>query len=315
MPRVPRYFKAGSGNAAVRMNYSYSAFGLNIGSEIALPELMDGNGPVDVIIRLGKVDPPNEAKAKGPFFQATSDDVHLCRNGVARVLVHKGKEIVVDLDPDAKPISVRFLILSAAMASILHQRGLLVLHASAVEIDGAGIIFLGSPGSGKSTIAAAMHSRGRRVLSDEVVAVLSGEPRVLSGIPLIRLVQESAIYLGQNPDCMQRLSPGEDKMAYPAKRDFLAQGLPLKGIYVLEEDQMNQIEPLGPQEAFPEIVRNTYTAGLIEANGATGASDHLKGCASIVSKVPVKRLRRGRGLDQIQDLLDMVERDIAGMAN
>lgn len=299
------------------MNYSYFAFGLNIGSEIALPELMDGNGPVDVIIRLGKVDPPHEAKAKGTFFQATSDDVHLCRSGLARMLVHKGKEIVVDLAPDAKPISVRFLILSAAMASILHQRGLLVLHASAVEIDDAGIIFLGSPGSGKSTIAAAMHSRGHRVLSDEVVAVqlTESDPQILSGIPLIRLVQESAIYLGQNPDHMQHLSPGEDKMAYPAKRDFLAKGLPLKGIYVLEEDQLNQIEPLGPQEAFSEIVRNTYTAGLIEANGATGASDHLKGCASIVSKVPVKRLRRGRGLDQIQDLLDMVEKDIAGMAN
>jgi serine kinase of HPr protein (carbohydrate metabolism regulator) len=54
---------------------------------------------------------------------------------------------------------------------LLQQRGRLVLHASAVTVDLGVVAFMGGPGWGKSTMAAAMYARGHSIVADDVTAV------------------------------------------------------------------------------------------------------------------------------------------------
>lgn len=49
-----------------------------------------------------------------------------------------------------------------------HAHRYLILHAAAIEKDGCGVILPAPPGSGKSTLCAALVTRGWRLLSDEL---------------------------------------------------------------------------------------------------------------------------------------------------
>ena len=52
-----------------------------------------------------------------------------------------------------------------------HAHHFAIVHAAAVEKNGRGFIFPGAPGSGKSTLCAALVCRGWRLLSDEMAMV------------------------------------------------------------------------------------------------------------------------------------------------
>jgi hypothetical protein len=295
------------------MVYSYAAFGLCLKSEIMLPEFMEGDGECDVSIRFGRADLGGEAKATGSFFKATEDEIQFTFKDTAVITVRQGREIIVDLLPNASEASLRFSIINATMAAVLQHRGLLVFHASAVARDGRAAIFMGSPTSGKSTIAAAMHRSGFSVLSDEIVAVAfptlpQGDgPVVLPGMPHIRLLPRSAQYLGQDPESMPRIRSDEDKRAYSARNGFPENSIPLRRIYILKKSDGNCLEPIAPQAAFLEIISNYYTIGMVRAGGAP---EHLKNCTRLISTVPIRRLHRADALHHLPGLIELVGRDL-----
>src|SRR5690606_16473868 len=76
------------------------------------------------------------------------------------------------------------------MACLLHRQGLLVLHGSAVVIDGEAHAFLGDKGSGKSTTAAALIAAGLPLVADDVVALdrlEDGRLAVRAAFPAMKL--------------------------------------------------------------------------------------------------------------------------------
>lgn len=67
----------------------------------------------------------------------------------------------------------------------------LLLHAGVVERDGQAIILPAMPGSGKSTLTAALVQRGYRLLSDEFGAVDGDSGRLLPAVRPVALKNES----------------------------------------------------------------------------------------------------------------------------
>ena len=61
-----------------------------------------------------------------------------------------------------------------------HAHHFLMLHAASLETNGKAVLFLGKAGAGKSTLAAALVSRGWRLLSDEFGLVDMETSRCLS---------------------------------------------------------------------------------------------------------------------------------------
>jgi hypothetical protein len=86
-----------------------------------------------------------------------------------------------------------------AMLCLLH-RGLLPLHAAAVEIDGRAVVF-GAPGRhGKTTLAAACAVAGLRVLAEDLAVLdLNGTPSLLPGPAMLRLRHDVVAHLGRLP--------------------------------------------------------------------------------------------------------------------
>lgn len=78
-----------------------------------------------------------------------------------------------------------------------HAHPFLVIHAAVVERDGRAIIFPGTPGSGKSTLCAALVLRGWRLLSDEM-ALISIEDGMVYPVPKPISLKNSSIPVIQN---------------------------------------------------------------------------------------------------------------------
>jgi hypothetical protein len=63
------------------------------------------------------------------------------------------------------------LVLAQALPLASVLRGMEVLHASAVCLDGRAVAFLGRSGAGKTTLATRLLARGARLLTDDVLAL------------------------------------------------------------------------------------------------------------------------------------------------
>jgi hypothetical protein len=283
----------------------YSGFGFSIESELELPELPSGNGPPDVVIRLGTV-PHNRLKV-------TREQEFSFNTMAGAFRIAGGREIVVDPLAGAEPEAVRLILLGRIMAFLLGQRGWLPLHASVVLLRQANdghkaVLFLAASGEGKSTTAAAFHAQGHAVVSDDVgaVRVVNGQCMVRAAWPRLRLFEDSSILLdGMNlPSTFQ-----VDKHRYDLGGGQPPGVSPVARIYDLRVGPGVRTEAIPPLEAVPLLSRHSFTRHPKLAPEAL--AEHLRDCASVASSTPLFRLERPRVFEVLPALVRMIEEDLA----
>lgn len=288
---------------------TYLAYGLRIRSEVTLPARRIASAHADVSIRLGRIEPLPPPAALGGFaFRTGSGELCFGCDGVGRFLIRKGREIVIDPDEGADAGVLRVMILGPALAALLYQRGILILHGSAVEVGGTAVAFLGSEGAGKSTTAAALHARGHGVVADDVVAIQmeGGAPHVRAAYPQLNVWPDTAASLDHDPSTMPRLHARIEKRAFAADR-FPLEPLPLSRIYVLRRGASSEIERLRPQEALIELIRHSYGVRRLQKSTPT---KHFKQCAGMAATVGVHSLTVRPALSELSCLASLVERDV-----
>lgn len=291
--------------------FSYLVYGLRINSELYLPELIPSEGKADVTIRLGNLDPPLlKATSTECYCHTTAEEAYLFWEEGGTVLVRGGREIIVAPIPGVEEQVLRLYLLGAAFGILLHQRGLMVLHASAVAVNGSAIAFIGDSGWGKSTTAGALYARGHSVMTDDVTALdlnSTSSPTVLPGFPQLKLWPEAAETLGNAPETSHQLHPELEKRAHITDR-FSHTPLPLKCIYVLDDGPVLEIKPLQGQEALAALMRNWYCARFgPQLLQATGVLSHFLKCTDLVNRVTVCCLKRQNSLSALSDIAQLVE--------
>jgi hypothetical protein len=300
--------------------YSYSAYGVTFDSEIPLPELIEAAGDniaaasMRAQIRLGKVDRarPSGVDPESRFW-ATPRAVFGEYPGTCAFLVEDGRQITIDPHAGIDPRIIRLYLLGPALAVLLHQRGFLVLHASAVKVSGGAVAFVGDKGAGKSTMAAAMHARGHELVADDIVAIdtAGATPMAYPGFPQLKLFPESAAQLVDDATALPRLHPEFEKRAARIGSRFAADPLPLRAVYELIAGEAERIETPPPQQAFMQLVRHSYLLSLLSATGASEA--HFRQAVSVATRVPVGRLVRRRSLDELPKVAKLVEQQVQPM--
>ena len=173
----------------------------------------------EITIALGHV--PAEipdAVLATPFLQANRSGVaRHAIPGVADYLIEQGSRITISPAPGMAPESpdIRLFLLGSVFGVLCNQRGVLPLHASSVEVDGGAIAFASASGGGKSTLAAAFHRRGFKLLADDVtpVAFQDGSVRFLPGLRRIRLWPDSVRAFGWDRGGLERCRAGIEKFS------------------------------------------------------------------------------------------------------
>jgi HPr Serine kinase C-terminal domain len=299
--------------------YNYNAYDLGICSALPLPELQPAaEVAADVMILLGRVDwspsPGGIQREEEMRFEITSDEAFFSWPQLGKFRVRDGKEIVIDPNQGVEERMLRLPLLGTILAVLLHQRGHLVLHASAVAIDGEAVVFVGNKGRGKSTMAATLYRRGHELIADDVVALAfeNGRPIVVPGYPQFKLYPEAvAASLGDDHKYLPELAEGYEKLGRRIGDRFARQPLPLNSIYVLGLGPIATITSIDPQTALLGLIRNSYMArfGKQLLTGVE-ASSHLRQCTRLVRQVPVLRLERPNSLALLPSVARLVEEHV-----
>lgn len=299
--------------------FFYRVCGLSIQSEIELPELVTSL-PVqaDVCIKRGELQRPDPASNYGFHFHCDAQQVLFDWQQVGAFALKGNREILVHSNPDASESLVRLPLLGTVFATLLHQRGFLVLHGSAVVINGRAIAFIGEKGMGKSTTTVTLHKRGHRPITDDIVAIDCRNPAeslIYPSFPQLKLWPDAALSVGEDPNDMPEVADGIIKRAYPLGDDFSLEPVPLKAIYVLSFGD-TAIRLLTPQEALMQLITHSYCARFgSQLLQGKAAKEHLQQCANLMKQIDIRQLDRLRSLESLPDALHLLEKDVADMTS
>ena len=290
-------------DTAARRQHHYSIFGLELVSDLALPELRPvapSGQDADIVITIGAV--ADEERAPG--LHKIAGGTLLNVEKIARFAVSRGARIFVEPHPGAPLANIRLFLLGSAMGMLIHQRGLLPLHGNAIEIDGKAVAFVGPSGAGKSTLAAWFHDRGCRILSDDVCVVrfdAAGNPLLHAGIPRLRLWREAIEASGRNVATFARSYAGDetyDKYDVPIDASHTISGsLPLAAVYSLNRGSDFKVEHLGAVGGAEAIFANTYRGEYLDLVGTS--LSHWEACIRLIKRVPVFALSRPWSLESM----------------
>ena len=303
----------------------YALAGLNVRSDFPLPGLVERNHDTEseaarsIVIRRARVS-DSLPGATSVFSDGEWDGNQLLLriHGAARYLITSQ---CIDVDPvEAADLGdVRAYLLGTVFGALCHLRGIFPLHASAIELSGQYVAFAGDSGAGKSTMAAALASRGLQVLTDDVayVRVGAGEPIMAwPGISRLRLWESAMAGLHISQADAEREFRGYNKYLLPAASPRNPEEpRALGALYQLAESPeltKPNIEPLRGAEAFEVVLRNVYRRHLAEKIGKK--TDVFASAAAVARQVPIFRLSRPldfRSLETVLDsLLDHVQSNV-----
>jgi hypothetical protein len=297
--------------AKTNVAYSYQAYGLGIRSDICLPELHVGKAKVDIEIKLGKIDAFLPLRENNRNCTHTNEfKVLLSYANIASFLIIQDKQIIVDPVLGVDERLLRLRLLSQALGVILHQRGLLVLHGSAVMLHNSAVVFLGPSGMGKSTTAASLKRKGYSLLADEVVAIdiIGDMPFVFPAFPQLKLLPDVAEHLGFDPNPMGYDSSTDNKLITRFDSDCIIDPIHLKKIYLLEMGENIEIRHLRQQNSMIELVRNSYS--VVSLKAGVNISSHFSKCTKIAKDISICRAIRSSSLKNLADFAQALDDDI-----
>jgi hypothetical protein len=193
------------------------------------------------------------------------------------------------------------------MAVLLLQRGLLVLHASAVSVDGKAVVFLGSRTAGKSTMTAALHREGYQMIADDVVGIKidDGMSVVVPGVPQIRLGDDTIEGVGIEETIRYEHDRGPEKSYQPI--DNQSNETELGSIYTLQNNDTTCINNLDGPIAFFQLVTSTYAQGLLSDTDAT--TEHFEQCAAVLNQVSLRQLARPKSFERLPEVAELIAED------
>lgn len=294
--------------------HSYRICGLSVASDIVLPGLIAGepDSIPQVTIRRGPVPMALvEASVVGPTWQLAGQQFLLDVPNVARFLLNNGDQIVFAPESEAGAEEVPIFILGTVFGILLHQREQIVLHASAVEVDGKAIVFCGSSGAGKSTLAAALVQRGYRLITDDVSAITLSDaapPLVHSDGRQLKLWAQAIEKLELAEIRGDRIRGCLEKF-YVEPREAMTEALPLGAVYALVEARPS----INPGIEQPNVVdaallfrRHAYRPLLV--NRFAQKQHYFSAAAQIVNRSGVFRLIRPLDFAAMADVVSWLER-------
>jgi HPr Serine kinase C-terminal domain len=291
---------------------NYKLYGLIAQSDWPLPECQPvlRDAAPDIHFIKGLVPEKGiDVTSDNPWEQSLDGEFWLNMEEVARYWIRHGREIIIEPYPGADDESIRLFLLGSALGALLFQRGLLLIHGNAIEVNGACLVCVGDSGAGKSTLAAAFLQHGHRLLADDVVPV-DEQGLATPGFPRIKLWGNAARQFGIETDSLRRIMPDMDKYNVPLGERFCETPLPVKWVYVLDPSDEDEFacQPYEGMARFEPLHGNTYRVHFLEAMALK--PQHLQQVARLAGNIRMARIRRPREGFRLNELVRFILDDV-----
>jgi hypothetical protein len=300
--------------------FRYRACGLSIASDIALPGLLPGDGGADTDLVVEAAVLPEaltgEVLLRGPNWQRTAEALLLRVPGVGRFCVLGTAAIQYVPEGDRGPEDLTAFLTGSVLGILLHLRGEVVIHASAVLVGEAAVLFCGPSGAGKSTLAAALGQRGYAMVSDDLSVLRPGDGGVLRVAPdgrCHKLWERSLGGLGLGDRRGDGVRHQINKYYVPPLEAATAPA-PVAALYELEEQRADDgfgLETLSLPDAAHAIRANAFRARMMLRLGQS--QDNFRCVAQIGRQGRMATLRRPFDFARLDAVLDLLEADWAGL--
>jgi len=306
----------------------YSFFDLVIKSEIALPELVEvTSGDHVIYFQLSTL----------PFSSKRENWLHHWRLADGTITISCSKieggyylrfpdladfqilDKCADIQcypmPGVAEDSIRHLLIDQVIPRIVGHQGSIVLHASAIVINGVAILFLGETGWGKSTLASSFHSKGYQLLADDCV-LLSPEENNINVIPSysgIRLLADSVSAVLGEDNNLHNMTHYSAKKRLILSRGVSKQGacsLPIGAIFnIVSPDKSPAeevvIEEIKGAKVVTELLKHSFVLDVTDKEKLT--RKFYMTSTITASDLPVYRLGFPRQYDFLERVHDSVE--------
>ncbi len=249
----------------------YTVCGINIDSAINLAGIFPPSAEprVDAVIKLVTTD--HELAEGLPFgvsYDRNKKSLVATHPSVGSFFIVGGKEIKVRATAGVLEAELANVLVTTPLAVLLLQRGLLPLHASAIETDRGAIVFLGPTTSGKSCLAAWFQQKGCTVLADDITVLskdANGRIWVASGDGRLKLPRGALRNWKDAVGKFAPLRPKVRKRVLPAAGLGVAKKVLLSKIYLLEATNGKEVVFGNINEKNREsiLVNHTYQAELL----------------------------------------------------
>src|SRR5580704_14445669 len=291
----------------------YRISGLSVCSEIELPGLIASVAErvPQVSIRRGPV-PENlpDCRASGPTWQVADKQFLLRIPDIARFLLNDGREIVFAPESEDAAADIPIFILGTVFGILLHQREQIVLHASAVEVNGRAILFCGASGAGKSTLAAALTQQGYPLVTDDFCALTldgSAAPMAQSDGRQLKLWAQAIDRLALAQSRGEPVRKSLEKFYVKPSEVFTAP-LPLAAVYILREARPPHaagIEKPNVVDATLLLRRNAYRPLLVQRMNQKAR--YFRAATAIANLAGVFHLTRALDFDALPQVVASLE--------
>ncbi len=291
--------------------YTYRISGLRVSSDILLraASLCEEPGEShEVSIRRSPVpDRLPHPESTGPDWEMEQDSFLLRVEGVSRFLIRSGTSILVDPEAGHDPGELALYLLGTCFATLLQQRGAIVLHASGIAVGAKAVLFCGASGAGKSTMAALLCQNGYALLNDDVCTIAYTEGKgyhVLPDTRKLKLWGASVQGLSLTGSRLSAVSGRTDKYFVAPMQAEIHNDRPIGAIYILEEAQPGEpvsITRLNALEATVQLKLNAYRLALVLAMGQQ--ETYFRASLAFQQDSGVFRLRRVRDFQNTGELL------------
>ncbi|UFH51913.1 serine kinase [Spirosoma sp. KNUC1025] len=296
------------------IKHYYTAYGLTIGSAITLAYLKEINpAQADLTVKQEQLPPHpplqetklHRAGLYARVAQNGPNQIWLDWGPLGQFLALDGRELIVQSTTTDESLLSLFTM-SEAIGLLLFQRGYFLLHGSAVQLNGKGIVFVGEPGAGKSTTVAAFANRGVRIMSDDMVCIQineQGKPYVIPAFSQIKIWEKSVDGLQLPKGVMDRVREGANKFSWHEPVSFEENAIPLEQIYVLTAATSETASQLVPVSQRPIELLSYFPLPETLLHGEP-LKDHFEKSVLIANSTPLYRLSRPANFAKLYEFVE-----------
>jgi len=293
--------------------YQYKVYGLTLSSELELPELIPAQiTDPDVTITFGEV--PEHLpviKGSGVHYEAANKDFLFRFEGIGQFRVQNGNRITIQSEQNTHPEEIRLFLLGSNLGALLHQRGMLAMHGSAVSDGHNTTILSGKSGSGKSSLAAGLLELDYAVIADDISVICRNENQefyVEKGIPHMKLWKDVLAHLNQPLD-LKKVRPQLEKYKKPID-DKHVSTTALAKIVVLSSTNVPGFRhsDIFGADKFHALRNNTYRLQYIDKLNQT--KTHFQSMSQLVSSIQMFHAQRPRSPLTVKEFAYYVSENI-----
>ena len=286
--------------------YRYCYWGLEVASEIPIPEwerfvCRQTSADPQIVIRKGIALDSQEISSAVKAVTGVGQHQFVIPD-VGMYRITNGAEILVRPLATAGESDVRLFLLGSAWGAVCYQRGIFVLHGSAVAAGRVSIAFCAHSGMGKSTLAAWLANRGFPLLSDDLCRVDMAperKPLLHPSVQRLKLWSESLSALGWNAQEFPRDRTRVDKFHVPWPTGAPFDSVPLHGIYLLTWGELSIRRLTGRIALQKFLSAATYRGSLLEPMGQW--PNYCAQSIRLLQQVPAWEFSRPRDFAAMED--------------